>query len=122
MADNVQINEPIVVIFFDFAFDLPPVGTAATRRVLLVNSQPVRTTAGPQLRPVDHTDGLASVALTDAPVSSGADSDGTPNDLWKASSGMFASYEEDEDDFDFPGIFGKVVDTVNTARDIACVV
>ena len=36
-------------------------------------------------------------------------------------SGMFMPYEE-EDDIANPGIFGKVVDTVNTARDIAHVI
>ncbi len=37
-------------------------------------------------------------------------------------SGMFMPYEEDEDDVMAAGLFGKVVDTVNTAKDIAHVI
>jgi len=37
-------------------------------------------------------------------------------------SGMFMPYEEDEDDVVAAGLFGKVVDTVNTAKDIAHVI
>jgi len=37
-------------------------------------------------------------------------------------SGMFMPYEEDEDDVVAEGLFGKVVDTVNTAKDIAHVI
>ena len=37
-------------------------------------------------------------------------------------SGMFMPYEEDEDDVVAAGLFGRVVDTVNTAKDIAHVI
>jgi hypothetical protein len=37
-------------------------------------------------------------------------------------SGMFMPLEEDEDDVVSEGLFGKVVDTVNTAKDIAHVI
>jgi hypothetical protein len=40
----------------------------------------------------------------------------------RTESGMFMPYEEDEDDLVSEGLFGKVVDTVNTARDIAHVI
>ena len=42
--------------------------------------------------------------------------------LRRTPSGMFMPYEEDEDDMVSAGLFGKVVDTVNTARDIAHVI
>ncbi|KAI9798968.1 MAG: hypothetical protein M1833_004321 [Piccolia ochrophora] len=42
--------------------------------------------------------------------------------LRRTPSGMFMPYEEDEDDVVANGLFGKVVDTVNTARDIAHVI
>ncbi|KAL9115618.1 MAG: hypothetical protein Q9187_007229 [Circinaria calcarea] len=42
--------------------------------------------------------------------------------LRRTPSGMFMPYEEDEDDVAAAGLFGKVVDTVNTARDIAHVI
>ncbi|KAK3076919.1 hypothetical protein LTS18_011647, partial [Coniosporium uncinatum] len=42
--------------------------------------------------------------------------------LRRTPSGMFMPYEEDEDDVVATGLFGKVVDTVNTAKDIAHVI
>lgn len=42
--------------------------------------------------------------------------------LRRTPSGMFMPYEEDENDFHPSGVFGKVVDTVNTAKDIAHVI
>ncbi len=42
--------------------------------------------------------------------------------LRRTPSGMFMPYEEDEDDIRPSGLFGKVVDTVNTAKDIAHVI
>ncbi|KAL0254332.1 protein phosphatase regulator [Diplodia seriata] len=42
--------------------------------------------------------------------------------LRRTPSGMFMPYEEDEDDIVAAGLFGKVVDTVNTAKDIAHVI
>lgn len=40
----------------------------------------------------------------------------------RSSSGMFMPYEEDEDDVVAAGLFGKVSDTINTAKDIAHVI
>lgn len=42
--------------------------------------------------------------------------------LRRTESGMFMPYDEDEDDTVAPGLIGRVVDTVNTARDIAHVI
>ncbi|EKD20981.1 uncharacterized protein L3040_004600 [Drepanopeziza brunnea f. sp. 'multigermtubi'] len=47
---------------------------------------------------------------------------GEPSGMRRTPSGMFMPYEEDEDDVVSEGLFGKVVDTVNTARDIAHVI
>ena len=49
------------------------------------------------------------------------DDDTEHSGLRRTSSGMFMPYE-DEDDPGGEGIFGKVIDTVNTARDIAHVI
>jgi hypothetical protein len=45
-----------------------------------------------------------------------------PSGMRRTPSGMFMPYEEDEDDVVSEGLFGKVVDTVNTAKDIAHVI
>jgi hypothetical protein len=37
----------------------------------------------------------------------------------RTESGMFMPYEEDEDDLMAAGMFGRISETVNTARDIA---
>jgi hypothetical protein len=42
--------------------------------------------------------------------------------LRRTPSGMFMPYEEDEDGSGSGGLFGKIVDTVNTAKDIAHVI
>jgi hypothetical protein len=47
--------------------------------------------------------------------------EGRPN-LRRTPSGMFMPYEPDGDDTSTGGLFGKVVDTVNTAKDIAHVI
>ncbi|KAB8303604.1 hypothetical protein EYC80_005001 [Monilinia laxa] len=49
-------------------------------------------------------------------------SNGEPSGMRRTPSGMFMPYEEDEDDIVSEGLFGKVVDTVNTAKDIAHVI
>lgn len=49
-------------------------------------------------------------------------SEGEPSGMRRTPSGMFMPYEEDEDDVVSEGLFGKVVDTVNTAKDIAHVI
>jgi len=45
-----------------------------------------------------------------------------PSGMRRTPSGMFMPLEEDEDDVVSEGLFGKVVDTVNTAKDIAHVI
>jgi hypothetical protein len=45
-----------------------------------------------------------------------------PSGMRRTPSGMFMPYEEDEDDVVSDGLFGRVVDTVNTAKDIAHVI
>ena len=45
-----------------------------------------------------------------------------PTGLRRTPSGMFMPYGEDEDDMVATSVFGRVVDTVNTARDIAHVI
>ncbi|KAH9814265.1 Fungal protein of unknown function (DUF1752) [Teratosphaeria destructans] len=51
-----------------------------------------------------------------------------PEDEWSAdgmrrtNSGMFMPYDEDEDDMMAVGLFGRVSETINTARDIAHVI
>ncbi|PVH67843.1 hypothetical protein DL98DRAFT_662453 [Cadophora sp. DSE1049] len=47
---------------------------------------------------------------------------GDPSGVRRTPSGMFMLYEEDEDDVVTEGLFGRVVDTVNTAKDIAYVI
>ena len=57
--------------------------------------------------------------------SSDEDTDAEHSGLRRTSSGMFMPYEdedEDEDDSGKPGLLGRVVDTVNTAKDIAHVI
>lgn len=50
------------------------------------------------------------------------DKDEERSGLRRTQSGMFMPYEDDEDDIDSTGVLGKVVDTVNTAKDIAHVI
>ncbi|KAH6702134.1 hypothetical protein BKA61DRAFT_202913 [Leptodontidium sp. MPI-SDFR-AT-0119] len=47
---------------------------------------------------------------------------GDPSGMRRTPSGMFMPYEEDEDDVVTEGLFGKVVDAVNTAKDIGYVI
>lgn len=56
------------------------------------------------------------------PSSASSDLNGEPSGMRRTPSGMFMPYEEDEDDVVSEGLFGKVVDTVNTAKDIAHVI
>jgi len=56
------------------------------------------------------------------PSGSSSSLNGEPSGMRRTPSGMFMPYEEDEDDVVSDGLFGKVVDTVNTAKDIAHVI
>ncbi|KAF2739323.1 hypothetical protein EJ04DRAFT_356955 [Polyplosphaeria fusca] len=51
-----------------------------------------------------------------------ADKSSESGGLRRTSSGMFMPYDEEEDEPTPPGLIGRVVDTVNTARDIAHVI
>lgn len=44
------------------------------------------------------------------------------NGLRRTPSGMFMPYDEDDDKHDTTGLLGKIIDTVNTAKDIAHVI
>ena len=65
-----------------------------------------------------------SVAVTMDRISSKSDEDSGEGSagLRRTASGMFMPYEEDDDEPGAPSIIGRVVDTVNTARDIAHVI
>ncbi|TKA75290.1 hypothetical protein B0A49_04032 [Cryomyces minteri] len=66
-----------------------------------------------------------SVAVRRDQTSSDSDTEDAeegPSSLRRTPSGMFMPYEEDEDDVVAAGLFGKVVDTVNTAKDIGHVI
>ncbi|KAK7542395.1 uncharacterized protein J3D65DRAFT_644205 [Phyllosticta citribraziliensis] len=64
-----------------------------------------------------------SVAVTHDRLSRPEDDEGEGSSgLRRTPSGMFMPYVEDEDDIVAAGLFGKVVDTVNTAKDIAHVI
>jgi hypothetical protein len=56
------------------------------------------------------------------PSGSSSSLTGEPSGMRRTPSGMFMPYEEDEDDVVSEGLFGKVIDTVNTAKDIAHVI
>jgi len=53
---------------------------------------------------------------------SSSNEEANPSGMRRTPSGMFMPYEEDEDDVVSEGLFGKMVDTVNTAKDIAHVI
>lgn len=62
---------------------------------------------------------------SELPISANSADDDDENDqsgLRRTPSGMFMPYEEDEDDAVDAGLLGKVIDTVNTAKDIAHVI
>lgn len=65
-----------------------------------------------------------SVGVTMDRISNKSDEDSGEGSasLRRTASGMFMPYEEDDDEPGAPGIIGRVVDTVNTARDIAHVI
>lgn len=65
-----------------------------------------------------------SVSVTMDRISNKSDEDSGEGSasLRRTASGMFMPYEEDDDEPGAPGIIGRVVDTVNTARDIAHVI
>ncbi|KAL1603860.1 protein phosphatase regulator [Paraconiothyrium brasiliense] len=54
--------------------------------------------------------------------STGGSSDSSSSGLRRTASGMFMPFEDEDENPPAPGIIGKVVDTVNTARDIAHVI
>lgn len=64
-----------------------------------------------------------SVAVRRAQTTDMAEASSANNEqgLRRTGSGMFLPYEEDEDDLVAAGLFGRVSDTINTAKDIATV-
>lgn len=78
----------------------------------------------------DPSEAFASRTADDGDHSSGrwqgrsdrTDDVETHRGLRRTPSGMFMPDEEDEDDIVAAGLFGRVIDTVNTARDIAHVI
>ena len=69
----------------------------------------------------NRRDSVAIHRARSADVSLGDDDDDDQG-LRRTNSGMFIPYEEDEDDLVAAGLFGKVSDTINTAKDIAHVI
>jgi len=70
----------------------------------------------------DDEDGDAVRSAYGAPSSSSSNDSSEPCEMEgmrRTESGMFMPYEEDEDDLMAAGMFGKISETVNTARDIA---
>ena len=63
-----------------------------------------------------------SIFLMRGPRDEEDDNEGERSGLRRTPSGMFMPYEEDENDLHPSGLFGKVIDTVNTAKDIAHVI
>ncbi|KAG9230569.1 hypothetical protein BJ875DRAFT_151379 [Amylocarpus encephaloides] len=70
----------------------------------------------------DRKDSIAVSHAILEPSSSNSSLTSEPSGMRRTPSGMFMPYEEDEDDVVSEGLFGKVVDTVNTAKDIAHVI
>ena len=59
---------------------------------------------------------------SDLPTEIGDEDEIDQSGLRRTASGMFMPYEEDEDEVVDAGLLGKVIDTVNTAKDIAHVI
>lgn len=59
---------------------------------------------------------------SEMPTENGDEDEIDQGGLRRTPSGMFMPYEEDEDEIVDAGLFGKVIDTVNTAKDIAHVI
>lgn len=72
-------------------------------------------------QPPPRRDSMHIHRLDDFPLDE-ADEEISGRGLRRTPSGMFMPYEDDEDHTSDGGIIGKVVDTVNTARDIAHVI
>lgn len=64
----------------------------------------------------------SSRARCSTPGPSSLDNEYTPEGMRRTPSGMFMPYDEDEDDAMAVGLFGRVSETINTARDIAHVI
>ncbi|MCJ1315491.1 hypothetical protein MMC15_000811 [Xylographa vitiligo] len=76
----------------------------------------------PQTTPAGRRDSMFVQQSRMSGSSIDEDEDIEGRGLRRTPSGMFMPYEEDEDDVVAAGLFGKVVDTVNTAKDIAHVI
>jgi hypothetical protein len=67
-------------------------------------------------------DRLAGLQISSPNGVSEGDNDAPRMGMRRTPSGMFMPLEQDEDDIVSEGLFGRVVETVNTARDIAHVI
>lgn len=73
----------------------------------------------------EDDDGIRDAfAASSSPAADGTGTEGYPGmeGMRRTESGMFMPYEEDEDDVMAAGLFGRVSETINTARDIAHVI
>ncbi len=85
-----------------------------------VNSAPPRRTSSTFTERFDH-ESFGSGHEGDA-FDERDDHDDDHNGLRRTASGMFMPIDDDEDDAVATGLFGRVIETVNTARDIAHVI
>nr|POF26056.1 uncharacterized protein CFP56_22204 [Quercus suber] len=70
----------------------------------------------------DHGSSSRARCATPGPASQNYDDDYTSQGMRRTSSGMLMPYDEDEDEMMAVGIFGRVSETINTAKDIAHVI
>jgi len=70
----------------------------------------------------DRHDSRATSSVRNGAEESESDSVDSSGGLRRTASGMFMPYDEEDEDAQNAGLFGKVVDTVNTAKDIAHVI
>jgi hypothetical protein len=70
----------------------------------------------------DRLDSRATSSMRSGAEESEPDSVDSSGGLRRTASGMFMPYDEEDEDAQNAGLFGKVVDTVNTAKDIAHVI
>jgi hypothetical protein len=70
----------------------------------------------------DRRDSKGSPLMRDSDEKDESDSDDGSGGLRRTASGMFMPYDEEDEEAQNAGLFGKVVDTVNTAKDIAHVI
>lgn len=91
-------------------------------------STPTPTNPSPNLPRIEESDAPQSLSKTSSALSlqklSGSLDDGNSSGggLRRTPSGMFMPFDDEDENPPPPGLIGRVVDTVNTARDIAHVI